>query len=80
MEKQVYVLMVKDDGETMISVFKDNTQIKKKLIKFFNEQFNYDYAPEDRDVIIEDLFNNGYATGDMLNDFAEYYLEKQVLI
>lgn len=80
MEKQVYVLMVKDDGETMISVFKDNTQIKKKLIKFFNEQFNYDCEPEIRDEIIEELFNGGYATGDMLNDFAEYYLEKQVLI
>ena len=77
---EVYVLVVKNEGEIYTYVFKSNTQLKKKLIKVFNDEYNYDYAPEDRDEIIEKLFNKGYATGDMLNDFAEYKLEKTTLI
>ena len=77
---EVYVLMTQSEGETYISVFKDNTQIRKKLIKFFNEQYNYGECPEERDDIIDDLLNNGYAAGDMLNDFCVYYLEKHEII
>ena len=77
---EVYVLMTQSEGETYINVFKNNTQIRKKLIKFFNEQYNYGEYPEERDDIINDLLENGYATGDMLNDFCVYYLEKQIII
>lgn len=77
---EVYVLTVKVDGEVLVSIFKDNTQIKKKLIKYLNEQFNYDYAQEERDRIIEELLDDGESTGDMVNDFAVYYLAKNIVI
>ena len=77
---EVYVLTVKVDGEVLVSIFKDNTQIKKKLIKYLNEQFNYDYAQEERDRIIEELLDDGESTGDMVNDFAVYYLVKNIVI
>ena len=77
---EVYVLTVKVDGEVLVSIFKDNTQIKKKLIKYLNEQFNYDCAQEERDRIIEELLDDGESTGDMVNDFAVYYLVKNIVI
>lgn len=77
---EVYVLIVKNEGEIYSYVFKNNTQLKKKLIKVFNEEYNYDCEPEERDRMIEELIEHHYTTGDMLNDFAEYQLEKQILI
>lgn len=76
---EVYVLTLKNEGEIYINVFKDNSQIRKKLIKLFNEEYGYELYPEDRDELIDELFEHHYATGDMIYDFGEYYLEKHVV-
>lgn len=77
---KVYVLRLEVDGETYIHVIKDNTQLKRKLIKIFNEEYNYGDVPEERDEMIEELIEHHYTTGDMMNDFGYYYLEKTTLL
>lgn len=78
----VYVLRLESDGETYINVIKDNTHLRRKLIKIFNEEYNYCYddTTEERDRMIEELIEHHYTTGDMLNDFGHYYLEKTTLL
>lgn len=77
---KVYVLRLENEGDTFIHVIKDNTQLKKKLIKIFNEKYNYGEEPEERDRMIEELIEHHYTTGDMMYDFGQYYLEKTTLI
>lgn len=73
---EVYVLS--DNSNTF--VINDDTQLKKKLTNIFNDFFNYDLEPEQRDSIIENLLKSGYAKGDIFSDFTEYRLTKNTII
>lgn len=76
---QIYILESHYDGEIYLYAFKDNTQLRKKLIKLFNSEFNYEDYPEERDEIIEELLNKGVCYGGNY-DTASYYLKKQELL